>query len=270
MPGRKELAMRLFDSHAHYLDARFDPDRPEVLAALRQAGVEKVLEVACAPADFQPALSLCGANPGFFYAALGVHPHEADQWSPGVGEELARLFRSHPQALALGEVGLDYHYDFHPRALQREAFDQQLSLAEELGLPVVLHIREAYGDAMDILRAHRQKLRGIMHCFSGSPEIARECLGLGLYIAFGGAVTFRNARKVVESAAAVPPERLLIETDCPYMAPEPHRGERNDSRFLPLILQKLAQIQGLEPEALAEITFQNARDALGLAGPKSA
>ena len=255
--------MRIFDSHAHYNDERFDPDRAEVLAAQFAAGVERILEVACDPADFAKALALCAGYPGV-YCALGIHPHEAGKADAGALAELARLLRTEDKAVALGEIGLDYHYDFYPREVQRRAFEQQLVLARELNLPVVLHVREAYGDAMDILRAHKQGLRGVMHCFSGSPEIAKECVGLGLYVAFGGSVTFHNARKVAESAAAVPLERLLIETDCPYMAPVPHRGERNESRLLPLVLQKLAEIHGVGEEDLAEITWQNACAAFGL------
>lgn len=255
--------MRLFDSHAHYGDARFDPDRAAVLDALPLAGVERVLEVGCAPADFLPTLGLCNGRPGFF-AALGVHPHDADAWGPPVEAELTRLLQTGPKAVALGEIGLDYHYDFSPRDVQRRAFDEQLSLARRLGKPVVLHVREAYGDAMELLRAHKDGLRGVMHCFSGSPETARECVRMGLYVAFGGSVTFRNARKVAESAAAVPLERLLVETDCPYMAPVPHRGERNDSRLLPFVVEKLAQIHGVSPEALAEVTYQNACAVFGI------
>lgn len=249
--------MRIFDSHAHYLDERFDPDRDAVLSAQFAAGVERILEVACAPADFTRALDLCSRYPGL-YCALGVHPHGADKAGEDALSRLARLLPAHEKAVALGEIGLDYHYDFSPRDVQRRAFEEQLSLARALNLPVVLHVREAYGDAMDILRAHRQGLRGVMHCFSGSPEIARECVGLGLYVAFGGSVTFQNARKAVESAAVVPLERLLIETDCPYMAPAPHRGERNESRLLPLVVQKLAETRKISPEEIAEAAYQNA------------
>lgn len=255
--------MRIFDSHAHYNDERFDQDRHEVLSAQFQAGVARILEVACDPADFTKALDLCHRYSGI-YCALGVHPHEAGKADAKALSELARLLKTEDKAVALGEIGLDYHYDFYPREVQQKAFQEQLELARELDLPVVLHVREAYGDAMDILRGHRQGLRGVMHCFSGSPEIARECVGMGLYVAFGGSVTFHNARKVVESAAAVPLERLLIETDCPYMAPVPHRGKRNESSLLTPVIQKLAEIHGVGEEELAEITYQNACAAFGL------
>lgn len=249
--------MPIFESHAHYLDSRFDPDRDALLQSLAAAGVERVMEVACAPADFLPALALADQYP-FLYAALGVHPHDASQWDPQVAAQLARLLSRHPKAKALGEIGLDYHYDLSPRPVQRRAFQEQLELARQLDKPVILHVREAYGDAMDILRAQPRPLDGVMHCFSGSPEIARECLELGLYVAFGGAVTFHNARKVLQSAALVPLDRLLLETDCPYMTPVPHRGQRNDSTYLPLIAQKLAELHHCTLEALLDATFQNA------------
>ncbi len=249
--------MPIFESHAHYLDSRFDPDRDALLQSLAAAGVERVMEVACAPADFLPALALADQYP-FLYAALGVHPHDASQWDPQVAAQLARLLSQHPKAKALGEIGLDYHYDLSPRPVQRRAFQEQLELARQLDKPVILHVREAYGDAMDILRAQPRPLDGVMHCFSGSPEIARECLELGLYVAFGGAVTFHNARKVLESAALVPLDRLLLETDCPYMTPVPHRGQRNDSTYLPLIAQKLAELHQCSLAELLDATFQNA------------
>lgn len=249
--------MPIFESHAHYLDSRFDADRDKLLQSLAAAGVERVMEVACAPADFLPALALADQYP-FLYAALGVHPHDADQWDPQVAAQLTRLLSQHPKAKALGEIGLDYHYDLSPRPVQRRAFQEQLELAHQLDKPVILHVREAYGDAMDILRARPRPLDGVMHCFSGSPEIARECLDLGLYVAFGGAVTFHNARKVLESAALVPLDRLLLETDCPYMTPVPHRGQRNDSTYLPLIAQKLAELHHCTLEEILDATFQNA------------
>ncbi|MEA5059502.1 MAG: TatD family deoxyribonuclease [Clostridia bacterium] len=255
--------MRIFDSHAHYCDARFDEDRALVLDAQFAFGVERILEVGCDPADFERVLALAAQYPGI-YCALGIHPHEAGKAGEEALSSLAHLLQTHEKAVALGEIGLDYHYDFFPRSVQCRAFEEQLALARRLDLPVVLHVREAYGDAMDILHGHKQGLKGVMHCFSGSPEIARQCVDMGLYVAFGGSLTFHNARKVVESAAAVPLERLLIETDCPYMAPVPHRGERNESRLLPFVLKRLAEIHGVEEEVLAEATYRNACAAFGL------
>ena len=160
--------------------------------------------------------------------------------------------------LAVGEIGLDYHYDFSPRETQKMVLDEQLSIAKELNLPVILHDREAHGDMMDILRSHKDGLKGIMHCFSGSYETAKECLDLGLYIAFGGALTFKNAVKPVEVAARIPIDRLLIETDCPYMTPVPYRGRRNDPTFIRHTLFKLAEIRGEDPDELSEKLFRNA------------
>ena len=156
-------------------------------------------------------------------------------------------------------MGLDYHYDFAPRETQRRVFAEQLALAQSLGFPVVLHIREAFGDCMDILRAYRNGLCGVMHCFSGSAEIARECVDLGLYVAFGGAVTFKNAHKPIEAAAYVPLDRLLLETDCPYMTPVPHRGERNDPSFIPFIAHAVAQARGMDAEELMQATLRNGK-----------
>ena len=255
--------MPIFESHAHYLDSRFDPDRDALLQSLAAAGVERVMEVACAPADFLPALALADQYP-FLYAALGVHPHDASQWDPQVAAQLARLLSQHPKAKALGEIGLDYHYDLSPRPVQRQAFQEQLELARQLDKPVILHVREAYGDAMDILRAQPRPLDGVMHCFSGSPEIARECLELGLYVAFGGAVTFHNANKVLQSAALVPLDRLLLETDCPYMTPVPHRGERNHPGFMHLTAEKIAEVRGISADEVCSAAYKTANSFFGI------
>ena len=166
--------------------------------------------------------------------------------------------------LAVGEIGLDYHYDFSPRNVQKKVLDEQLSIAGELGVPVILHDREAHGDMMDLLRAHKNGLKGIMHCFSGSYEIARECLDLGLYIAFGGALTFKNAVRPIEVVQKLPSDRLLIETDCPYMTPVPYRGKRNDPSFILLTLKKMAEVREEDEEELAEKLYRNALDVYGI------
>ena len=166
--------------------------------------------------------------------------------------------------LALGEIGLDYHYDLSPREDQRKWFAEQPDLAKQLGYPVVLHIREAFGDCMDILRAHRDGLRGVMHCYSGSVETAYECLDLGLKFSFGGAVTFKNAKKPIEVVSALPLDSIMLETDCPYMTPVPHRGERNDPSFIHFTCEKIAEIKGIDPEEMAQITYDNAVRAFGI------
>ena len=236
--------MMYFDTHTHLTDERFDADRDALLSSLPHHGLALALDVACALGDFPKTLALTQAYP-WIYGAYGVHPHYAAEAPDGYLEEVSSALR-YPKAKALGEIGLDYHYDFAPRETQRRVFAEQLALAQSLGFPVVLHIREAFGDCMDILRAYRNGLCGVMHCFSGSAEIARECVDLGLYVAFGGAVTFKNAHKPIEAAAYVPLDRLLLETDCPYMTPVPHRGERNDPSFIPFIAQAVAQARGMD------------------------
>ena len=188
-----------------------------------------------------------------------MHPHYAAEMNDGYLEELKKHL-SHRKMLALGEIGLDYYYDFAPRELQKEWFDRQLSLAAELGYPVVLHVRDAMGDCIDILRAHKRELAaigGVMHCFSGSAESAMECLDLGLMLGFGGSLTFKNNRKGVESAAIVPLDRFVFETDCPYLSPVPHRGERNDSTLIPLVAEKFAEIKGIGVEQACEAAYDN-------------
>lgn len=247
--------IRIFDTHAHLLDEAFDQDRDAVIDSLPQRGITKVMEACCDEAGIDRVADLIRRVP-FFYGSAGVHPHSASEWKNSTADKIRTALRDE-KMLAVGEIGLDYHYDFSPREIQRKVLDDQLSIAEEQDLPVILHDREAHGDMMDLLRAHKSGLKGIMHCFSGSYETARECLDLGLYIAFGGALTFKNAVRPAEVAARLPSDRLLIETDCPYMTPVPFRGKRNDPSFLPLILQKLAEIRNEDAETLAEILYRN-------------
>ena len=205
--------MRLFDTHAHITDERFDEDREAVIQRLTEAGVELMLLVGDASKEEQPVYPLAEAHPNF-YAATGVHPHDASEWNACARERVIR-WMAHPKSVALGEIGLDYHYDLSPRDVQRQAFDEQLELAYELNKPVILHIREAHGDATDMLTA-RMKAgrmpRGVMHCYTGSWESAKQYLNMGLYISFSGAVTFKNAPKLAEVAVNTPADRLLIET----------------------------------------------------------
>lgn len=257
------MEIQYFDTHAHLTDEKFDADRDALIASLSAQGVTRVLDVCCDVADWPNTRALCEGY-DFIYASIGMHPHEAAHTTAADLERVAAVLRAYPKAVALGEIGLDYHYDFAPRAVQRTWFDAQLSLAEALDVPVVLHIREAFGDFMDILRAHTRGLRGEMHCFSGSVEIARECLDRGLYIALGGAVTFKNARGLLDVARYVPDDRLLLETDCPYMTPAPHRGERNQPGLLPLIAARLAELRETDAETIAAQTFRNGCNLFGL------
>ncbi len=251
-----------FDTHAHLCDERFDADRDAVVSGLPQSGVDLVVEVACSGEEFQGVATLAKKHP-FVYVAYGIHPHNVAKASEDDLLEIRRRMGD-KKTVAIGEIGLDYYYDFAPRELQKAWFDRQLTLARELDVPVILHIRDAYGDCMDILKAHRDGLKGVMHCFSGSAQIAKECVNLGLYIAFGGAITFHNARKVVEAAAAVPLNRLLIETDCPYMTPVPFRGERNDPAKICYTCAKLSEIHSMEPEAMAALTQKNGKRLFGI------
>lgn len=254
----------IFDSHAHYDDKPFDPDRDELLSrVLPQAGIIGVVNIGNDTPSIASSYALAQRY-DYVYCAAGHHPHSAKD----VGEhELLELrdFLTRPKVVALGEIGLDYHYDFSPRDVQRRVFREQLEIAKEMDKPVVIHSREATADTMALLREF--KPRGIVHCFSGSAETAREILSLGMYIGFTGVVTFTNARKTLEAAAAVPLERLLIETDCPYMAPVPMRGKRCDSTMLPYTLRALAAVKGVDEETLAAVTAANAYAVYGITPP---
>ncbi len=257
--------MRIFDTHAHYSDKRFDEDRDEVIAKLCPSGVELVTDVACDLRSVEKTFELIEKY-DFFYGVAGMHPHTASYMDESMMDEL-RVHLAHPKMRALGEIGLDYYYDLSPREAQKEWFDKQLSLAAELEKPVVLHIRDAMGDSLDILRAHKRELiknGGVMHCFSGSPESAKECLDLGLLIGFGGSLTFKNNRKGVETAAFAPLDRIVFETDCPYLAPVPHRGERNDSTLIPLVAERFAEIKGISAEEACEAAFENGCRLFGI------
>lgn len=257
--------MRIFDTHAHYSDKRFDEDRDEVIGRLRSAGVELVSDVACDLRSVEKTFELIEKY-DFFYGVVGMHPHYVSSMNDRFMDEL-KAHLDHPKMRALGEIGLDYYYDFSPREAQKEWFDKQLSLAAELEKPVVLHVRDAIGDSLDILRAHKRELiknGGVMHCFSGSAESAKECLDLGLYIGFGGSLTFKNNKKGVETAAFVPLDRAVFETDCPYLAPVPHRGERNDSTLIPLVAERFAGIRGISAEEACGAVFENGCRLFGI------
>lgn len=248
--------MRLFDTHVHLSDKAFDDGRDEVIENMKSAGVELCIDVACDLRNVELTHKLTKTYTGI-YAAYGMHPHYVCDMDNSLLDEL-KSYMQLEKCVALGEIGLDYHYDFSPRDAQKEWFAVQLELAQSIGKPVILHIREAFGDCMDILYAHREKLCGVMHCFSGSYEIAKRCLDMGLYIAFGGSLTFNNAHNLREVASRLPLDRLLIETDCPYMTPVPFRGKRNEPANVALVAEKLGELFGKNAEEVAEITFENA------------
>ena len=260
--------MRLFDTHCHIADPRFDEDRTEVILRFRDAGVQRALVVADPGEEIpnqEKVFSLID-HYDFLYGAIGVHPHNASGWSADA-EAIVRRYLEHPKCRLLGEIGLDYHYDLSPRDVQRRVFDIQLDMAYDLGFSVQLHIREAHGDCMDMLRSRAKAGRlpaGIMHCYTGSWEAAKVYLDLGYSISLSGAMTFKNAPKLAEVAKNTPSDRLLIETDCPYMAPVPLRGRRNEPAFIVHTFGKIVELRGEDPDALSEQLWHNACKALGL------
>ena len=255
--------MDIFDTHAHLLDEHFDEDREALIASLSDVGMKLVME-ACTDLDYlEKLLPFVEAHP-MIYGAAGLHPEELNGCALSDLDAVATAL-DHPKIKAVGEIGLDYYWPENPpREVQREFFDAQLSLAADRGLPVIIHDREAHGDTVDILRAHRGRVVGVMHCFSGSWETAKECLDMGFCLGFGGALTFKNARKNVEVATKAPLDRLLVETDCPYMAPVPFRGKRNDPTKTLCVLQKLAELRALSPEDLAPALFENGKRLFGI------
>ncbi len=257
--------MRLFDTHCHITLDNFDRDRAEVIARMREAGVERIVIVDDASQEAQPAFALAERY-GWMYAATGLHPHDAACWSDAVAARVEK-WMAHPKAAALGEIGLDYHYDLSPRDVQRDVFDRQLELAWRLGKPVILHVREAHGDATELLAA-RWKAgrlpRGVMHCYTGSWESAKQYLAMGLYVSFSGAVTFKNAPKLAEVARNLPLDRLLVETDCPYMAPVPMRGQRNEPAFVAYTARRVAELRGMEEDELARAAYDNGCALFGI------
>ena len=254
--------MRFFDSHAHYDNKRFDDDREAVICALQQSGVGAVLNSASDLPSSEAALQLAKKY-AFFRASAGVHPHAASTLDDDVLQRIVQLC-SEEAVVAIGEIGLDYFYDYSPRNVQREAFRSQLALARELDMPVIIHSRDAAQDTFELVREFRP--RGVVHCFSGSAELARQYAAMGLYLGFTGAITFPNARRPLEAAAAVPLSQLLIETDCPYMAPIPFRGRRSDSTMLPHTAEVLAAALGCTIETLATSTWDNAFRCFELGG----
>lgn len=254
----------LFDTHAHYDAEQFDSDRDQVLSGLPGRGVGLVVNPGCDIPTSRMAVSLARQYP-FLYAAVGYHPENCAPYREEELDQLCRLARE-PKVVAIGEIGLDYYWEQNPpRELQQKVFRDQIALARELDLPVIVHDREAHGDSLAIVKEFPQ-VRGVFHCFSGSAEMARELVKLGWMLSFTGVLTYKNARRAVEAAAAVPLERLMIETDSPYMAPVPHRGERNDSGYVVHICERLAQIRGISPEECAAVTTENGKRFFGIRG----
>lgn len=249
----------IFESHAHYDDEAFDADREEILRQCQSQGIEYIVNVGASLASVKSTLLLAEKWP-FVYAAAGIHPDETGE----LNEETFAWLRqqcSHPKTVAVGEIGLDYYWDREEHDRQKYWFRRQLELAAETDLPVIIHSRDAAADTLEeIKKADSLKLRGVVHCFSYGPEMAREYLDMGYYIGVGGVVTFKNAKKLKEVVKMLPPERILLETDCPYLAPEPNRGKRNSSLNLPYVAEAVAQLKGMEAEEVIRITNENARN----------
>ena len=247
--------MQLFDTHAHMDDCRFDADRESILTDMKNHHIHYLMNIGCDAASSINSVKMAEQYP-FVYASVGSHPDDAD----AISDDLIALYRDlcqkHPRVKAIGEIGLDYHYEDIPRAQQRVCFVRQMELARELNLPVIVHEREAHEDGLAIIKDFPD-VTGVFHCYSGSAEMARELVKRGWYIGFTGVITFKNARKAVEVVEDMPLSRLLLETDCPYMAPEPFRGKRNDSRYLYRMAERVAEIRGLDVEEVARITTEN-------------
>lgn len=255
----------IFDSHAHYDDEQFDGDRDELLQSLPSKGVCAVINCASDLKSSATSAELSEKYP-FFWCACGIHPHEAEKElkTDDIDKIEKRIvnFTEKKKCVAIGEIGLDYHYDFSPRELQKEIFELQLKLSKELDLPVIVHDREAHEDTMTLLKKYRPK--GVVHCFSGSVEMAREVLKLGMYIGLGGAVTFKNAKKPVAVAAATDIDRILLETDCPYMAPVPFRGTRCSSDMIAYSAQTIASVKNMDVQTLVDAATENTKRLFGI------
>ncbi|MCL1828126.1 MAG: TatD family hydrolase [Oscillospiraceae bacterium] len=250
-----------FDTHAHYDDEAFKDDAEELLSSMPEHGISLILNPGSDKLSLTAAVK-SAKRFEFVYAAVGIHPHYADDFG-GDDLDFMRLSAKEEKVKAIGEIGLDYHYDHSPRDLQRSAFVSQMELARELKLPVIVHDREAHGDCMEIIRRFPD-VPGVFHCYSGSPEMAAEIVDMGWYLSFTGAVTYKNSKKAAETIKKTPIERIMIETDAPYLTPEPHRGKRNDSRYLPLVAQAVADLKNMSVEKTAALTTGNGRRFFGI------
>ena len=248
--------MFLFDSHAHLNDPAFDPDREELMNGLAAKGVGLVMNAGCSLASSRDIVDMTAKYP-WLYGSVGSHPDSADEVNEEVIEQYRKLCQNE-KIKAIGEIGLDYYYEDIPRDIQQKAFRMQMQLAKETDMPVIIHEREAHDDGMRIVKEF-PGVTGVFHCYSGSAEMARQLVKMGWYIGFTGVLTFKNARKAVETAASIPLDRIVIETDCPFMAPEPFRGKRNDPGYLYRMAERLAEIRGITPEEAAIATTENAK-----------
>lgn len=249
----------LFDSHAHINDERFDEDRDEVIEHLRENSIDLVVNPGADMPSSRSAVELAN-KVDFIYSAVGVHPHDVETMTDKDLEELKNLAKENEKVVAIGEIGLDYYYDLSPRELQKGWFIKQIELANELGLPFIVHDRDAHGDTFDIIKKYKAPETGcVLHCYSGSLELALEYIKMGCYISIPGTVTFKNNRKTVEVAENIPMEWMFIETDSPYLTPVPYRGKRNDPSKVRYVAEKVAELRGISYEEVCEITKENAK-----------
>ena len=249
----------IFDTHAHYDDERFDEDRDALLRSMKEAGIGNIVNIGANMASSQRSLDLT-AEYDFMYAAVGVHPSDCAELDDEKIEQL-KAMSSFPKCVAIGEIGLDYYWPEPEHELQKKWFKRQIALAREVELPIIVHSRDAAADTVDILKSENAgELGGVVHCFSYSKEVAQECVKMGFYIGIGGVLTFKNGRKMKEVAESSPMGRIILETECPYLAPEPFRGKRNSSLYLPYVVSAMAQIKGISEEEVISITEANARE----------
>ena len=247
----------IFDSHAHYDDAQFDEDRMDVLSHLKDAGVAKVVNISNGWDDLLKTLELIKEVP-FLYGTVGIHPCKISELNEDRMEQM-KEFCSRDKIVAVGEIGLDYYWMSDPKEVQKEWFIRQLRLAKEVNLPVVIHSRDASQDTFDIMKAeHAGTTGGVIHCYSGSVEMAREYVKMGYFLGIGGVVTFKNSKTLKKVAAEIPLEHIVIETDCPYLAPTPYRGKRNSSAYLPMVVEEIARLRGISTEEVERVTYENA------------
>ena len=247
----------LFDTHAHLNDPAFDPDRKELMESFASAGVSLVMNAGCSLESSRQIVAMAEEYP-WLYASVGSHPDAADEVNETVVEEYRKLCKLSNKVKAIGEIGLDYYYEDIPREIQQRAFRLQMELAKELDMPVIVHERDAHNDGLAIVKEF-PTVKGVFHCYSGSAEMARQLVNLGWYIGFTGVLTFKNARKAVETAASIPLDRIVLETDCPFMAPEPFRGKRNHPGYLYRMAEKLAEIRGISVEEVHAATMENGK-----------
>ncbi len=252
----------LFDSHAHIDDEKFDSDREEVIQRAIDNGVTGIINVGASMESSARSIALAEKYEGI-YAAVGIHPHDAKDALDTDYEQLIR-WAAIDKVVAIGEIGLDYYYDFSPREVQRSVFIRQLDVARQTNMPFIIHDRDAHGDLLEILKKEAKGLKGVLHCFSGSLEMANEVIKMGLYISIAGPVTFKNAAKLPEIVAKVPLEYLLVETDSPYLTPQPYRGKRNEPAYVKLVAEQVAKLRGIEMDSLAKATSENAKKIFGI------